>query len=417
MQSDQSLCWSLDYSMSVKLLTEYHLEFLSFKEGCTGSSESTLVKMPHCWKSHVMAHLFLLPRFIFQINGVDLTDARHDQAVSLLTGVDKEIKLVVYREKLVSKEEAEIEPPKGEKVVNFKEPRIIWNQTIATTLPTETVTFSHVPVHEAEPEPPAPPSPVAQQPPSPQPVPAPALPESNIHVPPLPKVPPPSIPSPSPYASAIPASYTYPNQTSPPSQVLHPAPSPSMSPRTLSSDWNSPPAVIQPPKFQYPGRPQSRSSASLGDKVNRKDASPNTISDSVSSSYSATVNSSVKSNDVTSSIPTPKVISSSGESSDKKENEIHSGANTMTVERQTVTLKMPTETVTLPSKPPVSVNHVPDKYPIEECVIVKAGGPLGLSIVGGSDHSSQPFGEDEPGIFVSKVSTVFVRVHTGLKST
>ena len=36
--------------MSVKLLTEHHLEFLSLKGGCTGSSESTLVKMPHCWK-------------------------------------------------------------------------------------------------------------------------------------------------------------------------------------------------------------------------------------------------------------------------------------------------------------------------------------------------------------------------------
>ena len=57
-QSDQSLCLSLEYSMSVKLLTEHHLEFLSLKGGCTGSSESTLVKMPHCWKSHVVAHVF-----------------------------------------------------------------------------------------------------------------------------------------------------------------------------------------------------------------------------------------------------------------------------------------------------------------------------------------------------------------------
>ena len=35
--------------MSVKLLTEHHLEFLSLKGGCRGSSESTLVKMPRCW--------------------------------------------------------------------------------------------------------------------------------------------------------------------------------------------------------------------------------------------------------------------------------------------------------------------------------------------------------------------------------
>ena len=58
-QYDQSLCLSLEYSMIVKLLTEQHLQFLSLKGGCTGSSESTLVKMPHCWKLHVTAHIVL----------------------------------------------------------------------------------------------------------------------------------------------------------------------------------------------------------------------------------------------------------------------------------------------------------------------------------------------------------------------
>ena len=43
--------------MIVKLLTEHHLEFLSLKEGCRGLSESKLVKMPHCWKSHVTAQI------------------------------------------------------------------------------------------------------------------------------------------------------------------------------------------------------------------------------------------------------------------------------------------------------------------------------------------------------------------------
>ena len=43
--------------MIVKLLTEYHIEFLSLKGGCRGSSESTLVKMSNCWKSHVAAKL------------------------------------------------------------------------------------------------------------------------------------------------------------------------------------------------------------------------------------------------------------------------------------------------------------------------------------------------------------------------
>ena len=58
-QSDQSLSSSLEYSMNVKLLAEHHLEFLSLKRGCicTDSYESTLVKMPHCWKSHATAQI------------------------------------------------------------------------------------------------------------------------------------------------------------------------------------------------------------------------------------------------------------------------------------------------------------------------------------------------------------------------
>ena len=43
--SDQSLCYSLEYSMDVKLLIKYHLEFLSLKGDCLGSYESTLVKL------------------------------------------------------------------------------------------------------------------------------------------------------------------------------------------------------------------------------------------------------------------------------------------------------------------------------------------------------------------------------------
>ena len=44
--------------MSIKLLTEPHLGFLTLKGGCTGLSESIHVKMPHCWKSHVAAHCY-----------------------------------------------------------------------------------------------------------------------------------------------------------------------------------------------------------------------------------------------------------------------------------------------------------------------------------------------------------------------
>ena len=43
--------------MTVKLLTELHMEFLSLNGGCTSWSESTLGKTSHCWKSHVTAHM------------------------------------------------------------------------------------------------------------------------------------------------------------------------------------------------------------------------------------------------------------------------------------------------------------------------------------------------------------------------
>ena len=43
--------------MNVKLLTEHHLECLSLKGSCRGSSESTFVKMSNCWKSHAAAHI------------------------------------------------------------------------------------------------------------------------------------------------------------------------------------------------------------------------------------------------------------------------------------------------------------------------------------------------------------------------
>ena len=46
--------------MNSRLLTEHQLQFLSLKGGCTCSSESILVKVSHCWKAHVVAHMYIL---------------------------------------------------------------------------------------------------------------------------------------------------------------------------------------------------------------------------------------------------------------------------------------------------------------------------------------------------------------------
>ena len=59
--------------MSVKLLTEHHLQFLALKEGCRGSSGSTLAKIPHCWKAYAAAHEYVCYCFIYRwaINTVE----------------------------------------------------------------------------------------------------------------------------------------------------------------------------------------------------------------------------------------------------------------------------------------------------------------------------------------------------------
>ena len=44
-EPDQSLCYLLEYSTIVQLLTEHHLEFLRLNGGCRGSPESTHVKL------------------------------------------------------------------------------------------------------------------------------------------------------------------------------------------------------------------------------------------------------------------------------------------------------------------------------------------------------------------------------------
>ena len=58
-QSDPSLCLSLDYSMSVKVLTDHHLEFLSLKE----AAEARLSL--HLSKCHIVGNH--MSRLIYQV--------------------------------------------------------------------------------------------------------------------------------------------------------------------------------------------------------------------------------------------------------------------------------------------------------------------------------------------------------------
>ncbi|XP_066268914.1 protein scribble homolog isoform X3 [Branchiostoma lanceolatum] len=85
--------------------------------------------------------------------------------------------------------------------------------------------------------------------------------------------------------------------------------------------------------------------------------------------------------------------------------------------QSSVVMSSPSPLVEPPS--PI-VNHAEEEeemkespYPVEEVTLVREGGPLGLSIVGGSDHCSHPFGMDEPGIFISKVKPGVLKIVGG----
>ena len=69
-QSDQSLSKSLEYFMFVKLLTEYNLEFLSLKGGCTCLSESIYMLKCHIVENH-MSRLICCghPKHMFKLMG------------------------------------------------------------------------------------------------------------------------------------------------------------------------------------------------------------------------------------------------------------------------------------------------------------------------------------------------------------
>ncbi|KAL5013626.1 hypothetical protein ScPMuIL_007896, partial [Solemya velum] len=275
---------------------------------------------------------------IISINDVDMKDARHDQAVALLTGIDPEIKLVVYREKFVSHEEAIKEPPSGEKLSTPSQPRIVWSQTS---------------------------SPVTTSPAPPSPSPVLALNLNSSAAPPLNQSPVSATLNPN-------AAVSFSSHTSPSSPSnINKSSSPSLSPKNLSSEWTQPRTVVQPPRFNYPGfnKSQSRTSSEI------KEDSPHLQSSVAPISIE-------KDN---------KILLDNRQFSKE---EVDAGHRTVVETRDTISV----------------VNHVDssksskfDSDSVEEITIVKAGGPLGLSIVGGCDHSSHPFGTDEPGVFVSKI--------------
>ncbi|XP_063634187.1 protein lap4 isoform X2 [Cydia splendana] len=77
-----------------------------------------------------------------------------------------------------------------------------------------------------------------------------------------------------------------------------------------------------------------------------------------------------------------------------------------------------TETITKSTFTETTVTRITDNQLlapliVEDVVLVKEGGSLGFSIIGGTDHSCVPFGGKEPGIFISHVVPGGVAARSG----
>ncbi|KAH9491964.1 hypothetical protein Btru_026899 [Bulinus truncatus] len=352
---------------------------------------------------------------IVSINDVDMADARHDQAVALLTGLDRTIKLVVYREKIVPKGEGfEPPPPGSQRIPNITQPVINWQQSSTPPARTPSPVGAQLPPRLS----PSSASAVSFQAPSA------TLPAVSSPLSPAGKASGsspsscspnrysgieagPTMTPPSPFSAAVPTSYSYLNQPTITTSVGQTSPSP-VSPKfgakSLSTDWSVPPASVQPPKFVYPGFSKTTSTTTAS--ISLPSAPSISIPPSSPSPVQATSarNSTTLPPSQTLTMPAaqqvPRSPTSSISTSLTRASAVDSGVAKV--------LNLPSMSVDTPDDSPES-NHVemrshsPQPYPVEDITIVKAGGPLGLSIVGGVDHSSQPFGGDDPGVFVSKI--------------
>lgn len=299
---------------------------------------------------------------IISINGIDMQDARHDQAVSLLTGIDKEIQLVVYRERLIPKDaNNSLEAPNLQKLPHMTQPRITWTNKPSDapvpalsnmTLKQPDASADSV-AHNAE------------------------VPITYTHLL-KPSVAPPSV---STNLQTSPALQIVRNQSHSPN-ISSASTSPSF--RTMSTDWSTPAPTIQPPRFHYPGFNKSPTASTKSTSNEQRDPTTHARASPVGS-YQSPLRS-----------------------------KPHGGSGVSITTSTTVHSVSGTNST--PLLPKANMNHDQlHAYPVEDIVIKKGGGPLGLSIVGGCDHSCLPFGDGEPGVFISKIVKDGLTASTNLK--
>ncbi|XP_024214873.1 protein lap4 isoform X10 [Halyomorpha halys] len=280
---------------------------------------------------------------IISINGIDVDGARHDQAVTMLTCLERFVRLVAEREVFV---------PKGTLSPATSSPKLLVGGPKPYTSIYNTNRYSGTPLVTA-----GSPQASANRTASPQAVvnrtASPQTPVNRTASPPVPR----------------PA----PRRTN--SQTSDTAPVPNTAEERSSAGSGLPPR----------NRPMTNEDfqALIPAKFLNRGGGSGSEDGSEGSSNATTVKLTIKN-------PDPAIANGIQFPEDPK------GLGKVT---ETITKSTFTETVVTR----VTDNKLAESYIIEEVILVKDGGSLGFSIIGGTDHSCIPFGGDKPGIFISHI--------------
>ncbi|KAK9505211.1 hypothetical protein O3M35_009308 [Rhynocoris fuscipes] len=279
---------------------------------------------------------------IVSINGVDLDGARHDQAVSMLTGLERFVRLVAEREVLV---------PKGN---------------------------------------------------TPSPAPSPALDkQSRIHASPKPYVPSGTYNANSYIASSKPVVRSNtPTGTANPVTSSPPRPAPRKITSQSSTDTEGPPPPPPPSEnvITSSTNPSTRTKAITNEEFQAMIPAHFLKNGTTSGNGEQKTTTTTT---ATASEPTTTVTLTIKAPNSNLANGIEFPDPPTALGKVTETITKSTFTETVVTR--VTDNKLAESVIVEEVTLVKDGGSLGFSIIGGTDHSCTPFGGNRPGIFISHI--------------
>ncbi|XP_068208931.1 protein lap4-like isoform X3 [Palaemon carinicauda] len=283
---------------------------------------------------------------VISINGVDLDGARHDQAVSMLTGLERFVRLVVHRETLVP-------PGQGNANNSKSSPRVFGAPRPYTGLYSAGSYMANRPSYTGYRR---------------------AQPGGRIS------------------GSSLPDNCT--NHSG------------------SNSSPASSPASVTKHQQQQQQPPQQLSNQVIPDA-----AVPNAVGNIATGTTQVATNRPLTNDDFNSMIPQHFL---EGRSREETQPSVHVTVNLPT-EDMPLGMAFPppptkvglvTESITKSTLTETVVTRITDNQlaemplVVEEVILHKDGGPLGLSIIGGSDHFCVPFGiaPDDPGIYISKIT-------------